>query len=141
MAGPRPDAAPAVSRDHLLQWTGEVARVRERSIDVLGAEDLPPDLEALLVEIAVVLVQHQFALEHENEFVLVGVGVTQRRGRVRLDARDIDVELGEPNGIADALLLTPRNDPRELLGVRGNRLRRNFCDIDLGHGSNVTLSR
>jgi len=45
---------------------------------------------------------------------------------MRFDARDIDAELREPDGIADALLLAPGDDRRKFLRIRSNRLRRDF---------------
>src|SRR5262245_9044917 len=45
--------------------------------------------------LAVVLLQHQLAVEHVDELVLLLVPVAQRRRGARLDARDIDPELGE----------------------------------------------
>src|ERR1700683_1503779 len=74
-------------------------------------------LSRLEHDLAVVLVQGQFTLEHINELILVLMDVAQRRRRVRLDASDIDAALGEPDGVADASLLAPGNDRREFLGV------------------------
>jgi stage V sporulation protein SpoVS len=68
-------------------------------------------------DLAVVLMQHQLAFEQVDEFILVLVSMTQRRSRVRLDARDIDAELRKPRGIADAPLLPAGDNAREFLWV------------------------
>src|SRR5579862_12615 len=84
--------------------------------------------------LAIVLVQDQLALKHINELILVLMGVAQRGSRAWFDARDVDAELSQPGGIADALLLTPGYDRRKFPRIRSDRLRRNLRDGDLGHG-------
>ena len=53
--------------------------------------------------LAVVLDQHDFAFENIDEFVFLFVPVPQRRGRARLERRQIDAELVEAGGIAEPL--------------------------------------
>src|SRR4051812_17177675 len=48
-AGSRPDLAPGVGGDQLLEVAGEIGGVRGRPVDVLVAEHLPPDPHALVV--------------------------------------------------------------------------------------------
>src|ERR1700719_1955028 len=53
--------------------------------------------------------------------------------RARLDAGDVDAELREPHGVAEALLLAPGNHRGKSLWIGGELLRRNFGNVDLGH--------
>ena len=45
-AGPRPDLAPGVPRDQILEVGGERRRARDRTVDVRVAEHLAPDLHS-----------------------------------------------------------------------------------------------
>ena len=57
-----PDHAPDVFGDELLDWTRELADLRDRSIDVFGPEDLASVLQAFLKTLFVGLVRwHQFS--------------------------------------------------------------------------------
>src|SRR2546430_2474178 len=109
--------------------SGAVGKAMRDAAASLEARRIAPPEHGL----AVVLLQDQLAFEHVDELVLLLVPVAQRRGRARFDARDIHAELGQPDRIADPLLLTPGDDRSEFLRIGRNLLRRNFCDIDLRH--------
>ena len=56
---------------------------------------------------AIVLAQGDFAFEHIDEFVFVQMPVPQRRRRARLERAEIDAELRQPGGVAEALAPRP----------------------------------
>src|SRR5206468_5899334 len=85
--------------------------------------------------LAAILDHDQLAFEHVDEFVLVRMPVALARPVAGGQAHEIDPEVGEPAGVAQALahaLGTGR--------VEGRRIARAFAfrhggDVDPGHGS------
>src|SRR5262249_5442558 len=61
---------------------------------------------------AAVLDQHDLALEHVDELVFGLVPVAQRGGGAGLEAREIDPELREPDGVAERVFSRPSVMPR-----------------------------
>src|SRR5262249_36595506 len=86
----------------------EVDRIARAAVDqAMG--DAAAGLEARRVAglehgLAIVFLEHELAFEHVDEFVLLLVPVPQRRRRSRLDACDVDAELGQPDSVTDLLL-------------------------------------
>src|SRR3569833_945888 len=100
-----------------------VAVVRLEAGAVAGLEhDLAGDVD-----------QHQLDLEDEDELVLIFMVVPQRRRRARRDARQVDAELGQPNGVAERLLVAFRVLGQELRGISGPAPHFHLGDVDFGH--------
>jgi hypothetical protein len=83
--------------------------------------------------LALVLDQYNLALEDKDEFVLILVPMTLRRGGARFEAREVDAELGQPHRVAERVFL-PADDRRlECRRIAAARTRRDLADVDLGH--------
>jgi hypothetical protein len=83
--------------------------------------------------LAAVLAQHHLAGEHVYQLVLVGMPVTLRGSCPRLQGREIDAELVEPDGIAEPLARAPQHRLAKRLGVTGVGVGLQSGDVDLWH--------
>src|SRR5215510_11402468 len=63
--------------------------------------------------LAVILDQHQFAFDHVDELVLLFVPMPCRRRGARLEAEQIDTELGQVCAVAERLPFPAIDDPVE----------------------------
>src|SRR5262249_43992045 len=82
---------------------------------------------------AAVLDQHYLALEHVDEFVFGLVPVAQRRGGAGLEAREIDPELREPDGVAERGLLSALGDAAPRLGINASGAHCRLGSVYLRH--------
>ena len=76
----------------------------------------PRGISGLENRFPLVLLQYQLTFQHVDELVLLLVPVPQCRPRARLDARDVDTELSEPDRVAEPLLLAPGDRRRNCFG-------------------------
>src|SRR5690348_3311245 len=83
--------------------------------------------------LAAVLHQHQLAFEHVDELVLVLVPVALRRRRARLQPRQVDAELVEPDRVAEPLALASEHGLAKRLRIAGVGVDLELVDIDPGH--------
>src|SRR5690349_13670193 len=81
--------------------------------------------------LAIVLEQHQLALEHIDELVLTLMPVTLRRLLSRRDPREIDTELIEAGGIAEPLACAAGHGKMEGIRIAGANLGLDARNIDL----------
>ena len=79
-----------------LRAVDEMMTVRRVGLEAGGVAGLEHGL-------AFVLDQHELAFEDVDELILLLVPVPQRRGRAGLERREIDAELVEADGVAEAL--------------------------------------
>src|SRR5262249_56430652 len=82
---------------------------------------------------AAVLDQHDLALEHVDEFVFGLVPVAQRGGGAGLEAREIDPELREPDGVAERGFLSALGDAAPRLGINASGAHRRLGSVYLRH--------
>src|SRR5882672_5723111 len=127
---------------HLAGPDFEIERITLRAIDqamaVIGA-GLPASRVASLQHgLAIVLEQHQLALEHVNELVFALMPVALRRLLSRRNPREIDAELIEAGGVAEPLARAPGH--WEMVGIRiaGADLGLDARNIDLRHVSSIS---
>src|SRR5262249_11835178 len=75
-----------------------------------------------------------FSFEHVDHFVLMGVPVALTGPRARRQRREVDTELREPGGDAEALVGARSARLVEGSGVRGPCDRGDSRDVDSWHG-------
>src|SRR5215472_7421374 len=83
--------------------------------------------------LAAVLDQHHLAFENEDELILVGVPVPQRRSGAGTKRREIDTELIETGRVAEPPALTAIHRPIERRRIRRPGVDRQCFDVELGH--------
>ena len=117
----------------------EIERRRARPVDqvmaVAAAFRKGRAIAGAQHRLAAVFDQRQLACEHIDEFVFVRMPVALARPIARRQAHQIDAEIGQPAGIAEALA-----DALSTRRVERRRIARAFAlrhggDIDLGHGT------
>src|SRR5262249_14281187 len=120
----------------------EIERITLRAIDqamaVIGA-GLPAGRVASLQHgFAIVLEQHQLALEHVDELVLALMPMALGRLRAGRQARGIDAELVEAGGVAEPLARAPGHREMEGIRITGADLGFDARNIDPGHVSSIS---
>src|SRR5262249_38774352 len=115
----------------------EVDRVALRPIDEMMAVG-DPSLETRGVAWlqhgrAAVLDQHDLAFEHVNELVFGLVPVAQRGGSARLESREIDPKLAEPDDIAKRGLLSALGNGAPRFGIDAFGAHRCLANVYLRH--------
>src|SRR5215831_5034463 len=82
---------------------------------------------------ATVVDQRDLALEDVNELVFGLVPVAQRGGGAGLEAREVDPELREPDGVAERGLLSALGDAAPRLGIDASGAHRRLGNVYLRH--------
>src|SRR3954471_24465740 len=83
--------------------------------------------------LAVVLDERNLAFEYIDEFILVPMPMPLRRPGARLQRNQVDAELVEAHGVAEALAFAADDRLPERLGIHADGIERDFGDIDLRH--------
>src|SRR6185437_4188941 len=84
--------------------------------------------------VAAVLREHDLALEHVDELVLVPVPMALRRRGAGLEPAQVHAVLVEAHRVAEPPALAPDDVAAEFLGIAAGGVDRKLVDVDLRHG-------
>src|SRR5262245_32160819 len=116
----------------MLRLVDEVMAVRHAGLESGAVARLEHGL-------AGVLDQHQLAFEDIDELVLLLVPMSQRRSGARLEARQVDAELGEAGDVAKRRLLAAVSHLAKVARIDTLGTHRGFADVDLGHPYTLSM--
>jgi hypothetical protein len=84
--------------------------------------------------------EHQFALDDENEFILVTVPVALAGPSTGRQRHEVDAEVTQAPEISQALSRTRCAGSVEWRWISGTLSRRDGGNVDFGHGQNLSRS-